>query len=110
MNTLESSDWMYFMVAFFNFFNLNFKLLSGGVHNVRDFVLTTFFKKLFCFYLGLVVCDPHVQVQVHMSVLANTFILKILGIHQINLGLEKLSKTNKTCSGSSSKHLDKRTS
>ena len=37
--------------------------------------------------LGLVVGDPHVQVEVHVRVLAILLVLEVLRIEKINLGL-----------------------
>ena len=39
--------------------------------------------------LGPIVRDPHVQVEVHVGVLTNVFVLKVLGVHQVDLSLEK---------------------
>ncbi len=40
--------------------------------------------------LGPVVRDPHVHVQVHVRVLAVLLVLQVLGVHQIDLFLNKI--------------------
>jgi len=44
--------------------------------------------------LGLVVGDPHVQVEVHVRVLAVLLVLEVLGIEEINLGLNIVNRQN----------------